>query len=279
MRILIAGCGDVGNLLGELATNSGESVWGIRRTVAHLHPSIKPIALDLTKPLTNASLPTHIDRIFYLPTPGRRDRQRYHEVFVQGLENLLNAVHCAAQARLIYVSSTSVYGDDDGSIVGARTPACPRSETAEVLRRGEDLALASGMRTTIVRFSGIYGPGRNRLIERVASASYVADPNKWTNRIHRMDCARVLRHIAALSDASTCYLATDCEAATEGDVFDFIAQQLGHTPQPRKANTQASQFRGKRCVNTELLETGYTFLYPNYRDGYAELVRQYLDNK
>ncbi len=123
-----------------------------------------------------------------------------------------------------------------------------------------------------MRFGGIYGPGRDRLIREVkAGASCVADPPVYTNRIHRDDCAGVLRHLMSLRSPHVVYCGVDSEPAARCVVLDWLADRLG-APPPARLPPDPSAARGKRVSNARLLESGYDFLYPSFREGYAQVL-------
>ena len=138
--------------------------------------------------------------------------------------------------------------------------------------------LESPIPATVVRFAGIYGPGRGWLIERARSgASCSDDPPKYTNRIHRDDCAGVLAHLVGLAVdrewLDDRYIGVDDEPAAECEVLDWLAARLG-APPPRRtpAGAPAARGSGKRCSNARLRGTGYRFRYPSFRDGYAAVL-------
>ena len=86
-KILIAGCGYVGNELGESLSSQGHEVWGIKREINSIHPSIQSISADLSKKDTLQILPKDIDYVFYMPSPGARKENVYNNVFLKGIRN------------------------------------------------------------------------------------------------------------------------------------------------------------------------------------------------
>ena len=91
----------------------------------------------------------------------------------------------------------------------------PREFSGRRLLEGEQLFLQSPFPATIVRMAGIYGPGRTRLIDQVRRGEAICQTGepRYTNRIHRDDCAGVLRHLMSLSSPDAMYLGTDHEPA------------------------------------------------------------------
>jgi nucleoside-diphosphate-sugar epimerase len=277
--VLIAGCGYVGSALAESLAAAGHSVWGLRRRFAGALPGVTPIEADLGLPSTLGDLPPALDAVFYLASPAGGDDAHYRIAYVVGLGNLLEALEKQRQAprRVFFVSSTGVYGQQHGEWVDEKSPTAPRHFSGRRLLEGEARLRAAPFAATVVRLGGIYGPRRTRLIEQVrtGAARYRAHPPHYGNRIHRDDCVGVLRHLMALPAPAELYLGVDCEPAEERVVMTWLAGVLG-APAPRPAAPgEIDPRRGnKRCRNRRLLDTGYTFRYPDFRAGYTALLSE-----
>jgi len=287
-RILIAGCGDVGTTLGQTLSTSGHEVWGLKRHPADLPPSIQPLAADLTDPATLTALPPKVDAVVYSAAAAGFSEAHYQAAYVQGVRNLLNALRQAGQRpqRLLFTSSTSVYAQHQGEWVDEDSPAEASGFSGRCLREGEQLMRDSGWPAVAVRFGGIYGPGRTRLIDSVREgcATCSDGPPLYTNRIHRDDCARVLEHLLEHSEPEPLYIAVDDDPAPLNEVLNWLADQLG-VPQPpcvpqpllkpgaeTRRDPAARMRASKRCRNTRLRASGFQFRYPSYREGYAALI-------
>lgn len=273
MNILIAGCGSIGNKLGKILTTQGHVTYGLRRNTAHLNPEILPISLDLTQAIQTIKLPNKIDLLYYLPTPTERTASGYKRIFVDGLANLLDAAMSIPIKRLIYISSTSVYGKDDGAWVDENTPPCPTTQTAAQLLAGETAATHRIENAVVVRFAGIYGGRRSRLITRVIDGAYKKSYAKFTNRIHEDDCSNFLAHLGYLESPEPLYIGVDMEPSREADVLDFIARRLELPLLPHRCHEPKHDV-GKRCNNTRLLKSGYQLKYRSFRDGYEQLIKK-----
>ena len=274
-NVLIAGCGDVGCELAIRLRAEGHDVWGLRRHVENLPAGIMPVRCDLREKISPDLLPAQIDQVVFLPTPGSRDETAYQSVFQQGLEHLLSALETEERSvsRLVFVSSTSVYGQSAGEFVDENSVTEPEAFSGRILVEAENVARHCSIPSVVVRFAGIYGPGRNGLINRVKSGAACSEhPTHYTNRIHRDDCAGVLRHVLALRCPADTYLGVDDEPADLCEVMDWMASRLGVAKPPRRTREDAGQFTGKRCRNTELKASGYRFEYRNYRLGYNDLL-------
>lgn len=274
-QVLIAGCGDVGTALGVRLAAAGHAVWGLRREPAGLPAAIAPIRADLTRPETLTRLPAGLDAVCYLAAADGFAEAAYRAAYVDGLGNLLAALAGRPVRRLIFVSSTAVYGQGQGEWVDERSPTEPGGFSGTCLLEGERLALGGPFSALVLRLGGIYGPGRTRLIDAVRRGAPCAhDPPRYTNRIHRDDCAGALAHLLELAAPQAVYLGVDHAPAPECEVMDWLAEALG-LPRPPRGDGPGggSPQRGnKRCRNDLLAASGYRFRYPTYRDGYAAVL-------
>lgn len=287
-RILIAGCGDVGATLGQSLSAVGHTVWGLKRQPAGLPPGIRPVAADLTDPATLTALPPELDAVVYSAAASGFSAAAYQAAYVDGVRHLVAALRATNQPlqRFLFTSSTSVYAQHQGEWVDEDSPAEAESFSGRCIREGERLLAASAWPTTTIRFGGIYGPGRTRLIASVRSgtATCPVGPPLYTNRIHRDDCARVLEHVLLLAQPLPLYLAVDDDPAPLDAVLRWLAHQLGVAEPPlapAPALKPGAEVRGaalrlrasKRCRNARLRASGFVFRYPSYREGYAALLR------
>ena len=265
-RLLIAGFGDLGRRLVSVLQDEWQC-HALRRSAEPGNGSFTPVRADLNRPETLKAIQGRWDAIVYTATPAARTPEAYRDSYIHGLQNLLRA---AGTERLIFVSSTAVMGQDRGEWVDEHSPTGPKRFNGRILLEAERVALeAAGI---VVRFSGIYGPGRTRLIERVRSGSLKCrrEPPIWTNRIHADDCARVLAHLLALPAPENLYLASDHLPATRWEVYEWLAEQLS-APPPIAVDDPGSG-QGKRVRNDRLLASGFEFQYPNFREGYRPLI-------
>jgi len=279
-RTLIAGCGFVGTRLGLDLAAEGHEVWGLRRDPSGLPPTIRRLRADLTNPATLEGLPADVDLVFFTAAADRHDDEGYRSLYVEGLRNLIQALRVRGQQprRVLFASSTAVYSQSTGEWVDEDSPTEPRNFAGRRLLEAEQLILTSPFPSVVVRLAGIYGPGRGRLVESVRNGTAACrdGPPAYTNRIHRDDCAGVLRHLAMIPAPLPLYVAADHEPADNGTVLRWLAEQL-HVPPPsvRPAAELQSWERGssKRCRNGRLLTSGYRFRFPTFRDGYGAMVK------
>ena len=277
-RVLIAGCGDVGNALAVRLLADGSEVWGSRRRIDRLAPGVRPWQIDLTAPDTWSELPASFDHVLYMPTPDRRDEAGYRAIFVEALQALIDRLDRsgAPVRRLLFVSSTAVYGQNKGEWVDERSATKPSRFNGRVLREAEQAVVAAPWPGVNVRFSGIYGKGGLRLLRQVADRTPY-DAARWTNRIHVDDCARALQHLIEIEHPAETYVGSDDHPAQMSEVVAWMSQALGTEPPPLRQDSDANL--NKRCRNARLRETGFDFTYPTFRDGYAPIVEHFLQTR
>lgn len=274
-HVLVVGGGYVGSVLAARLLAAGHRVTGVRRNPADAGDGVAWLRADVTRPADLARLPTDLDCVVSTLSPSARDPDAYREIYVAGTGHLLAALGTGGPP-FIHVSSTRVYGRVDGGWVDEDTPPEPRCPLGEVLLEAEEQVLATASASAVVRFSGIYGPGRTWLLDRVRRGEPVqTDPPAFTNRIHRDDCAGVLARLAALALAGDFLpprvLASDDDPAPMHEVLWWLADEL-RLPRPPAAPASTNASRNKRCRNGLLKELGDEFLHPSYRDGYAPML-------
>lgn len=276
--LLIAGCGDVGSRLGERLAASGWRVHGLRRQVAALPPSILPLRGDLETAQCPADWPPgRIDYLVYSAAASRHDEAGYRAAYVEGLRHVLDwlAQHGQRPRRLLFVSSTGVYGQQAGEWVDETSPTEPSGFSGRVLLEAERLALGSGLPASVVRLAGIYGPGREWLLGQVRRGAGIdPQPPLYGNRIHRDDAAGLLAFLLeadargeALAD---CYLGVDDAPAPLHEVVAWLRGRLGVTGEG--AERIGRRAGSKRCSNARARALGWAPCYPSYREGYAALL-------
>jgi nucleoside-diphosphate-sugar epimerase len=275
LRVLIAGCGYVGSALAQRLAADGAQVFGLARRPVGLPPGVEPLAADLGDPATLEALPEGLELVFYAASSDARDPAAYERAYVLGVSNLLaRLASYQTPRRFFLVSSTSVYGQHQGEWVDEESPTTPARFTGRALLEGERLVLEAPFPTTVVRFGGIYGPGRTSLVDRVRAGQARWRPDHYTNRIHRDDCAGALRHLAGLDAPAQLYLGVDDEPALERDVLFWLADRLGSESLPVAGPREGTRAGpgSKRCSNARLRAVGYRFRYPSFRQGYGDLL-------
>ena len=288
MRVLIVGCGYVGVPLGAELVQLSHEVFGLRRNLAAEDElktaGIQPLTGDVTKPESLARLPRDFDWVVNCVAAGG-DSGSYREIYLQGTRNLIDWLAPNPPKKFVYTSSTSVYGQNDGSPVKESSPAEPLAETSRILVETENVLLDAVAQkkfsAVILRVAGIYGPERGHWFKQFLkdAACIEGDGAHFLNMIHRDDLVRCI--IAALKSgrAGEIYNAVDEEPVSLLHFFQWLAQAVDKPMPPvGPDNSDDTRKRGvtnKRVSNRKLkMELGYRFKYPTFRQGYsAELLR------
>lgn len=261
----------------------GKSVTGVKRTPDSAPTNnIELVAADVTQrenleSLFEKSFSNDSCDVVVTLTPSNYGEQGYRDSYLACAEALVEIMpNYSPSSRIIFVSSTSVYPENSGNWVTENSDCNASSVTGKVLVEAENALANSDIRHCNLRFSGIYGPGRTRLIEMTKSGRIAPNsPRHWTNRIHADDCAGVLDFLLTLPDEKMpdCLIGTDCNPVPKHDVQKFIANELEVDVPSAIENPGDNQMEtGKRCSNKLLLELGYKFLYPGYREGFRALL-------
>ncbi len=274
--VTLIGCGDIGRRLADQLDSCRYRIIGLRRS-AQTSDQIEYRQADCTiaTELENA-LPKDSDVIVITMTPSQRSDEGYRQAYVQVVDNLLTVIKTPPR-RIIFVSSTSVYPQSDGEWIDESSSTEPNSYSGKRLLEAEQRLQQSGYPHCIVRFSGIYGPDRNRLIEQVKQGeASSSQPPIYSNRIHIDDCAGVLAHLIEHNKPKALYLASDCSPTPLQTVKQWIAEQLSLPDNHWLGESDSSLRASKRINNQALLDSGYEFLYPTFRQGYAPVIERYL---
>lgn len=280
--VLVAGCGYVGNALGERLVEDGLCVVGMRRHPERITSAFQVVGADMTDAASLAAIPRGITDVVITASPGGGDDACYVAAYVHGPELLLTFLRRRGDevARVILTTSTGVYAQGGGVWVDESSETAPTHHSGKRMLEGEALIESLAEQSSAVRLAGIYGPGRTRLIDSVKNGT-ARTPRRdhFTNRIHRDDCAGVLRHLLLADMLPPRIVGVDQEPATLADVHGFLAATLGAPVPPvededEKAATGRPARGNKRCASAILGPSGYIFAYPTYREGYGAMLSE-----
>ncbi len=289
MRVLIVGCGYVGLPLVAELVKQGHEVVGLRRSTGteadFKAVGIKPLTGDITKAERLAQLPGGYDWVVSCVSASGGGEEEYREIYLQGTRNLVEWLGAAPPKKFVYTSSTSVYGQNDGSLVKESSVTEPAVETGKILVETEQVLLEAARQrkfpAVILRLAGIYGPDRGYWFKQYLSndARIEGNGSHILNMIHRDDVVGAI--IAALKSGrpGEVYNAVDDEPVTQLGFFQWLSGPLGkELPPSAPENAEVVRKRGvtnKKVSNRRLkMELGYQFKYPTFRQGYtAELIR------
>jgi nucleoside-diphosphate-sugar epimerase len=287
MRALIIGCGYVGLPLGREMVCQGHEVYGMRRSGGNdLQPAgIHSVIGDITRPESLTTLRSGFDWVINTVSSSKGGVDDYRAVYLEGNRNVLAALSTSPPLKYVFTSSTSVYGQDDGSIVTEESATEPASPTSRILVEAENLLeqahAESSFPSIIVRPSGIYGPGRGYLFRQYlkGEAQIVGKGDRSINMVHVDDMVGGIIAVLQHGQSGEIYNLSDDEPVRQVRFFEWLSQQLGR-PMPPFVNKADAPKRkrgltNKRVSNVKLkTQTGYEFRYPTFREGYEAEIRE-----
>jgi nucleoside-diphosphate-sugar epimerase len=284
MTKLIFGCGYLGERVARRWREAGHTVVVVtrsdRRAKTFQQQGYDVIVADVTRPETLRNLPA-AETVLFAVGFDRDSGHSIEEVYVRGMRNLLAALP-AETRRLIYISTTGVYGSADGGWVDEVTPPDPQRDGGRASLAAEELIAAHslGQRSILLRLAGIYGPGRVPFIRELRAGEPIpARTNGWLNLIHVDDAAAVVVSAAEiLISGCSVYCVSDGVPVERGEYYSEVARQISVPPpqfvepdpnSPRAARAEAN----RRISNARMLaEIRVTLAFPDYRAGLADAV-------
>lgn len=243
---LIAGCGYTGTRLARALIARGRRPVGLTRTQPSAdalgRQGIAPVVSNFDRPVEEPPAAAEDGLVFYLvPPPGDGDENDDPR-----LRHFLAACGQERPARVVYVSTSGVYGDCGGDWVDESRSPAPRTARARRRLAAEqilaDWSASSGGEYVILRVAGIYGPDRLP-VERLAETTLIRpEEAPWSNRIHVDDLVTVLLAAAERGRHGRVYNVADGSPTTMTDYFFRVADAAGR-PRPRTVPlAQAEQY-------------------------------------
>jgi nucleoside-diphosphate-sugar epimerase len=240
---------------------------------------IEPWVGDVMRPETLAELPA-AETLLYAVGFDRDGEYTREQVYVEGLNNVL-AVTADRIDHLIYVSSTSVYEQDQGEWVDESTNCRPTRPNGRICLAAESIVwkhfppnpAKTSPRANVLRLSGLYGPGR--LLARVeqlrSGETLSGNPEAFLNLIHVDDAARAVLACTDRGKPGATYLISDDLPLTRRQYYETLARLAG-APPPRFAEAGQAEYGpsglNKRCRSRLMrMELGVPLRYPTISSG------------
>jgi nucleoside-diphosphate-sugar epimerase len=269
-RILIAGCGFVGQATADFFHAAGWDVEGwtaSEESAAALSAKPYPSCqVDISNCDQVAERPGTFDAVIHCASSRGGGVESYRQIYLNGTRNLLDRF---AETNLLFTSSTSVYAQRDGSWVTEESETNPARETGRVLLETEKLVLER--RGTVARLAGIYGPGRSALLSKFLAGTAIIDPenDRFVNHVHRDDIASAIFFLLTRETPRTqIYNVVDDQPMLQAECYRWLAQRLDR-PLPPIGKLTGQRKRGdsnKRVSNAKLRGVGWTLQYPTFVD-------------
>jgi nucleoside-diphosphate-sugar epimerase len=275
-RILIAGCGYVGQATADLFHDAGWTVEGWTRSAESAEKvtgkAYPVIAVDIAQRNQVNARPENFEAIIHCASTHGGDVDLYRSVYFNGARNLLDRF---VGSTLLFTSSTSVYAQTDGEWVTEKSAANPARETGRVLLETEKLVLGGG--GTVARLAGIYGPGRSALLKKFLNGEAVVDPqsDRFVNQVHRDDIAAALFLLLDRpSHPREIYNVVDDRPILKSDCCRWLSERLNQPmASPRKSTTTGKRGQSnKRVSNAKLRALGWMPRYPSFADAMEKSI-------
>ena len=267
-RILIAGCGYVGQAAADLFHQAGWAVHGwtqSEESAAKLSSKAYPvITVDIGDARQVGACPENFDAVIHCASTRGGDVDLYRRVYLDGARNLIDRF---VGSTILFTGSTSVYTQRDGSWVTEDSETKPTHERGRILLETEKVVLASG--GVVARLPGIYGPGRSALLNKFLAGDATIDPenDRFVNQVHRDDIAAALFLLLNRQPpAQGIYNVVDDQPILQSECYRWLARQLDRPVPPIGRSTSARK-RGtsrKRVSNAKLRALGWEPRYPTF---------------
>lgn len=275
-RILIAGCGHVGQATADLFRVAGWDVEGwiaSEKSATALSAKPYPICqVDISNRDQVAERPGTFDAVVHCASSRGGGVESYRQIYLNGARNLLDRL---VGKKMLFTSSTSVYAQRDGSWVTEDSETEPARDTGRVLLETEKLVLERG--GIVARLAGIYGPGRSALLSKFLAGMASVDPesDRFVNQVHRDDIASAIFLLLTREVEETqIYNVVDDQPVLQTDCYRWLAQRLNR-PLPPIGKSTGQRKRGdsnKRVSNAKLRGLGWAPQYHTFAEGMERSV-------
>ncbi len=274
---LLIGHGYLGSALAARLDRSGCPVTAVSRfaepTAAYPVLSGDVSSQDSLRGIASALRAGKPDVIVHCASSSRGGPEAYRSVFVEGLRNLHEVF---PGVPVLFTSSSSVYGQVDGSVVTEESETRPDRETSRLLCEAETIARDGG--GIVLRLAGIYGPGRSVHLKKMLNGSATMEEggvSRFLNQIHRHDAVAAIAHLlvgGVENFRSRVFNVADDTPLTQRECYEGLAAFF-HLPLPPTAPPATHRKRAwthKIVSNAALRATGWRPLYPSFLDAVRE---------
>jgi nucleoside-diphosphate-sugar epimerase len=276
-RILIAGCGYVGEATADLFHSAGWNVEGwVHSKESKARLSAKPYSIgviDISQRSEVGKYGGAFDAVIHCASSRGGDAEAYRQIYLNGVRNLLEAF---TETKILFTSSTSVYAQRDCSWVTEESETRPLRETSRILLEVEKLILEKG--GIVARLAGIYGPERSALLSKFLNGTATIDPknDRFVNQVHRDDIASALFLLLnrEAHASGQIYNVVDDQPLLQIACYRWLAQRLNR-PLPPTRKSEQPRKRGdtnKRVSNAKLHQLGWTLDYPTFGDAMEKSI-------
>ena len=269
-KLLIIGQGDIGLPVTNTLAQNGHSVTGLARRERDHYALLDSANFLQADALTLTAAQLHaFTHIAVIVTPDAYSTSGYQDSYLAISQHLAMLSEALTHLeRIVFISSTGVYGQDSGEWIDEHTaPATPTRDASKVILKAEQtLQQGFGDKAIVIRPSGIYGR------ERLMRLRKAREPNKepvpathWSNRIMDRDLVNIIVNVLTTDAPKPLYLATDYLPVTTLALDTWLSEQIGATLPT--IDNQKTAVTGKRLhSNIPLAWLEYADWQTGYRD-------------
>lgn len=279
-KLLVIGCGKLGQKLGLLAKKTPLDLLGFKRKKI-TSTNIRIEQQDIFDKSFFDKVKIHSpDFILYSLSADEQSEKSYRRNYVEGLKQVIKSIKYINNFQhLFFVSSTSVYGDNNDQFIDEFSETSPKNFRGTILLEAENLLNTVKFNSTVLRLSGIYGSGRNYMIKLSQDAESWPKVDRWTNRINEDDAANfiifLLNQCLQGEIPEKLYLLTDKEPVTLFRLLNWMRQNLNLK---NKINITSDPILGKRLRSSIIPSLKFEYKYPTYKQGYKVLIQEVKKN-
>jgi len=279
-KLLVIGCGKLGQKLGLLAKKTPLDLLGFKRKKI-TSTNIRIEQQDIFDKSFFDKVKIHSpDFILYSLSADEQSEKSYRRNYIEGLKQVIKSIKYINNFQhLFFVSSTSVYGDNNDQFIDEFSETSPKNFRGTILLEAENLLNTVKFNSTVLRLSGIYGSGRNYMIKLSQDAESWPKVDRWTNRINEDDAANfiifLLNQCLQGEIPEKLYLLTDKEPVTLFRLLNWIRQNLNLK---NKINITSDPILGKRLRSSIIPSLKFEYKYPTYKQGYKVLIQEVKKN-
>ncbi len=265
MNILILGCGQIGHALAEQLAqdtyNNDQAQHQItcvsRSAKTFSHDNIQHLAQDLQN--LDLSHQPSFDWVYVIVSPDERNVDAYQQVFIDTARPVFQALQHHPVHKVIFISSTRVYGEDQGRWINDESIPNTDDSIGQTLIAAEQLWSAYWQeKLTIIRPSGLYRE-HSEFLKKKALESEKLFTNHWTNRIHRTDLVGFLQYLISVENIESSYILTDQRPTLQHELFNIIRAENQLEPCIVSSDAKTT---GKRLRADRFTQSGYVLKYP-----------------
>ena len=277
LSIAIIGFGDIGARVSARLPARWRAV-ALRRRVSEVPRGVRAVAADLGDAASLRVLESLApDALLVTLSPGARDIDAYREGFAGAMRRIVDGFGAHRPGRAFFLSSTRVYAETNGGWVDESAPLALDDPHAAAIVEAEECFRDAFADAVVLRAGGLYGHGPGPLLRAVtAQRLRPLEPVVFGNRIHRDDAAGFIVHALEGELRHTTVNLVDDGCVPLQEVERWLCEQLRLPYDPPSGPGEGAPApRHKRIRNDRLRDSGYSLRYPDFRSGYADVLREW----